>query len=113
MKWSQCVSETHGLVSLLGAETLQWIARFDRLTLSRGERYEEEAQDQETGIIVLLGTQTFSVGGDCFRNVGGRDSLWTGRPSVLYIPPGQSWTAEATSDSEVVLCGAPASTHGH
>lgn len=108
MKWVHAVSNAHGLVSLLGSESLRWIARFDRLALRAGERYEEPAGDRETGIVVLLGRQTFSVGGALFENVGGRDSLWRGRPTVLYVPPGQSWKTEAISNSEIILCGAPA-----
>lgn len=109
MRWSQSVIETPGLVSLVDCESLKWITRFERLMLTPEQHYSESPKDQELGAIVLLGTVTFEVNGKQFKNVGYRKSLWDGRPSVLYIPPGTSWSVEATSKAEIILCGADGS----
>jgi 5-deoxy-glucuronate isomerase len=107
MNLTTYVGKAPGLVALTGSTPLRWIARFDRLLLSAGEEYSEPPKDQELVAVVLLGEVAFRAGGQDLGAIGGRASLWAGRPSVVYVPPGSEWSVKSAAGAEIVLCGAP------
>jgi 5-deoxy-glucuronate isomerase len=69
-----------------------------------------ETGDRELCLVVVQGTCTvFSQHGE-WRDLGGRESPFAGRPDAAYLPPGTKF--ELTGNAEVALCTAPAPNRG-
>jgi 5-deoxy-D-glucuronate isomerase len=87
---------------------------FSALTLSSGNVRTHATRNTEVAIVPLSGEGTVTVG-----SVGSqsftlkRENVFTGKPDVLYIPPGHEIKVEATSDFEFALGGAPVQTRGN
>ena len=67
------------------------------------ESFSCEADDFETVLVPLRGTCRVDAGGQTWE-VGGRDDVFAGLPSTLYLPRDTSATAEV--EGEVAVCGA-------
>lgn len=79
---------------------------FSALTLSSGNAHTHATRNTEVAIVPLSGEGTVTVGSQSFTLK--RENVFTGKPDVLYIPPGHEIKVEATSDFEFALGGAPA-----
>jgi 5-deoxy-glucuronate isomerase len=77
------------------------LARGDSLALNSGAR--------EICIVVLRGVVSVRAGGEQWKQIGERDSVFAGRsPYAVYVPGGEEIAIDADSDAEVALCSAPA-----
>jgi 5-deoxy-glucuronate isomerase len=79
---------------------------FRIIRLQPGENYQEETQGNEVALIPLEGAGTLTVGNQKWQI--SRESVFTQLPHVLYVPPRQAITVEATGRFEFALGGAPA-----
>jgi len=79
---------------------------FSALTLLAGRVHTHATENTEVAIVPLSGEGTITVGNQSFTLQ--RENVFTGKPEVLYIPPGQEIKVEATEDFEFALGGAPA-----
>jgi 5-deoxy-glucuronate isomerase len=61
--------------------------------------------DRETCVVVLSGRADLAAAGETWNGVG-RESVFSGEPVALYLPPGVEWSAEG--DAEIAVCTAPA-----
>ena len=80
---------------------------FNLLSLADGQTYEGSSGDREVLAVILGGKGTFGVNGHTFENVGGRPTVFSGKPHSIYIPCGSDYTITAHSRLEVGLCSAP------
>jgi len=62
--------------------------------------------DRELCLVVVQGTCTVRSQFGEWRDLGGRESPFTGRPDAVYLPPGTVYEVEG--HAEVALCSAPA-----
>jgi 5-deoxy-glucuronate isomerase len=82
---------------------------FDVYRLRKGERIEVSTAGQEVCAVMLFGRADFAFGGNQWRGVGSRASVFDGAPDAIYAPPGGMIEVIASSEScEVALCWAPA-----
>jgi 5-deoxy-glucuronate isomerase len=79
---------------------------FSLLTLSSGRVHTHLTQNTEVAIVPLSGEGRVTVGDRSFMLK--RESVFAGKPDVLYVPPRHEITVEATGDFEFSLGGAPA-----
>ncbi len=62
--------------------------------------YCENSDDDEIAISILSGTCNIQVDGEeLWENLGGRKSMLTGRPTMVYIPRRRKWSIEKTSET--------------
>lgn len=80
---------------------------FGFLKLGAGETYSAESGEREILAVILGGKATFEVGKQCFEKVGGRPSVFNGKPHSVYIPAESSFTITADSAVEIALASAP------
>lgn len=79
--------------------------------LQAGSRIDFDTGARELCIVVLAGTVSVDTGGQHWRQIGGRESVFEDRsPYALYVPGGQVVGISADTDAEVALCSAPAKT---
>jgi len=72
---------------------------FGKLVLGEKRRaYDGNTGDSELVIVILSGTCDVKVGGQSFNGIGGRSSVFHGKPYALYIPPKTDY--ELTISSE-------------
>lgn len=82
---------------------------FEVHRLRAGEQRTWHADGRELCIVVLAGVVDVAAGERAFDGVGGRTSVFDGRPHSVYVPPGPAARVRAVSDAvEVALCWAPA-----
>jgi 5-deoxy-glucuronate isomerase len=79
---------------------------FSALTLLAGRVHTHATENTEVAIVPLSGEGIVTVGNQSFTLK--RESVFTGKPDVLYIPPRHEIKVEASSDFELALGGAPA-----
>src|SRR5512141_2347645 len=80
---------------------------FGFLKLGTGETYSGESGDREVLAVLLGGRASFEVGKKRFENVGGRPSVFNGKPHSVYIPAGSRFTIKAAGPAEIALPSAP------
>lgn len=82
---------------------------FGVLRLGPGERHELRRDGYETGLIGLSGRCDVSVDGETFRDLGVRATVFDGRASGVYAPPGATVIVSAGQDAvEMAVCRARA-----
>ena len=85
---------------------------FGVLCLAAGETYTIDAEDKESALIVLSGTCSVRGDGFAFENVGQRKDVFSGKAATVYVPAGNGYTVEATTDVEVAVCRAASDRTG-
>jgi 5-deoxy-glucuronate isomerase len=65
-----------------------------------------ETGDRELCLVVVQGTCTVRSEYGEWRELGGRETPFSGRPDAAYLPPGTAFEVEGTG--EIALCTAPA-----
>jgi 5-deoxy-glucuronate isomerase len=102
-------SEGREIVTVTPASAGWKFVGFAALRLRAGESYQVATEGVEVCVVVLGGKVTATVGGETFRAIGNRHSVFDDRaPAAVYAPPGTAVTVVAESDAEVGIASAPA-----
>ena len=72
-----------------------------------GQNLKIEASEQETCIVLLSGKATVVAGEKSFTAIGGRDDVFDGPPTAVYVPHKTAFSITSDTDLEVALCTAP------
>lgn len=80
---------------------------FEARRLAQGETYADDSGDCELALVVLSGVIGLEAGGNRWRDVGERDSVFTGLPYAIYLPRRTAFAATAQTDAEIALAWAP------
>jgi 5-deoxy-glucuronate isomerase len=81
---------------------------FEVLRLTSGESVERSTGARELCIVMLGGRADVACGGQSWKDVGSRVSVFGGPPDAVYLPPGDKVTVTARAHCEVALCWARA-----
>ncbi|MDQ4004405.1 MAG: 5-deoxy-glucuronate isomerase [Actinomycetota bacterium] len=102
--------EENGRVVKVTPESAGWdYVGFEVFRLGAGRVLERQTGEEEVCLVVLSGLCHVSTEGDEWRNVGGRESVFEGAPSALYLPPRTRYRAEAATERlELAVASAPA-----
>ncbi len=79
---------------------------FRVVALKTGTAYTHHTEQTEVALVPLHGQGLVTVAGQTYRLE--REDVFSGRPSVLYVPPGQAMAVQAQAEFEFALGGAPA-----
>ena len=80
---------------------------FDLLVLSAGQRHAGQTGDREVLAVILGGKATFEVAGVRFEKVGGRPSVFAGKPHSVYLPAQVEYAITADGPVQIALTSAP------
>ena len=80
---------------------------FNFLKLTPGEEHAGTSGDREILAVILGGKANFTVNGTTFEAVGGRPSVFAGKPHSVYFPAGANFSVKAISPVEIALPSAP------
>jgi 5-deoxy-glucuronate isomerase len=80
---------------------------FDFLKLGSGEQHTANSGNREILAVILGGKADFTVNGKPFESVGGRPSVFAGKPHSVYIPAGADFVISAVGNVEIALPSAP------
>jgi 5-deoxy-glucuronate isomerase len=81
---------------------------FDLHRLAPGEAVQEDTGDREAILVLVEGKARIDGAGRDFGELGDRmDVFEKTPPHCVYIPPGQVWSAEATTPCTLAVCTAP------
>jgi 5-deoxy-glucuronate isomerase len=81
---------------------------FEVLELETGLSVTRQTEGEEVCLVPLSGTCHVSAGGEQWRDVGGRESVFEGLPDAVYLPPATEYTLEASTELEIAVASAPA-----
>ncbi len=96
-------ADADGCVLRVTPESAGWT--YVGFEVYRDAAVSQRLEDRETCVVLLSGRANLSAGGTQWRDVGQRDSVFDGRPTALYVPPGVEWSVEG---AEFAVCTAPA-----
>lgn len=85
---------------------------FRVVKLPKGAHYDHVEPGREACLVVLTGTVTVEAAGKRFEAIGGRDSVFDGAATSVYVPAASPYRIEAVSDAEIAVCTAPGSGSG-
>lgn len=85
---------------------------FRVVQLAAGARYNHVEDGREACLVILTGTVSVDAGGEHFGDIGGRETVFDGAATSVYVPAGHRYTIEAASDAEIAICTAPGSGVG-
>lgn len=80
---------------------------FRVVRLARGEEYTATEQGREACLVVLTGRCDVVAGGERFDGIGGRDSVFAGPPTAVYVSAGTPYAVAAVTPLEIAICTAP------
>jgi 5-deoxy-glucuronate isomerase len=105
---------SNGLLVSLTPDEAGWsYVHFQAYRLAGGQRVEGETADRETALIVLGGRGQITAGSRAFEGIGDRESVWDKTPPyTLLLPPGISYTVEATNSLHLAVAAAPTDREG-
>ena len=85
---------------------------FRVVRLAAGARYNHVEDGREACLVILTGTVSVDAGGEHFGDIGGRETVFDGAATSVYVPAGHRYTIEAASDAEIAICTAPGTGAG-
>ncbi|MDD2707328.1 MAG: 5-deoxy-glucuronate isomerase [Verrucomicrobiae bacterium] len=80
---------------------------FGILRLEPDGEFSAKTDNNETVIVILSGQASFTGNDFCFKKIGSRKDIFSGKPSAIYLPPRTSWTVKALTQMECAICEAP------
>ena len=81
---------------------------FEVIALEAGRSVSRSTGSEEVCLVPLSGTCTVSAGDERWKDIGGRENVFDGPPSAVYLPPGTEYTVQASTRLEIALASAPA-----
>lgn len=98
-----------GLVHAITPQDAGWgYVGFDLWRLRPGERAAGRLEGREIILVLVEGCASVTSGGVDFGTIGARLNVFERTaPHCLYIPPGQDWSAVATTPCTLAVCSAP------
>ncbi len=73
--------------------------------LHPGQIVKDRTSDEEVGLVVLSGKVTIRSSEGTWEAIGERESVFDGRPYVVYLPPGTDFALEGVTRCEIARCG--------
>lgn len=102
-----------GTVLDITPESAGWqYVGFRVVRLAAGATYNRVEDGREACLVILTGTVSVDAGGEHFGDIGGRDTVFDGAATSVYVPAGHRYTIEAATDAEIAICTAPATGGG-
>ncbi|MEH3046942.1 5-deoxy-glucuronate isomerase [Sphingomonas adhaesiva] len=81
---------------------------FRVVRLRPGEHYVGGEQGREACLVLATGRATIIAGDTRFDAIGGREDVFSGAPTSVYVPAGQTYGVTAETPVELAICSAPA-----
>ena len=100
---------THGEVHRITPQSAGWrYVGFSLHRLRAGESVTEATGEREAILVLVEGKARIEAAGQDWGTLGDRmDVFEKTPPHCLYVPPGQDWQAQATTDCTLAVCTAP------
>lgn len=76
--------------------------------LAAGETWSSENTDVEVCLVLFAGRATVACSQATWENIGGRESVFGGKPYAAYLPLGERYTVTAVTDCEFGVATAKA-----
>ena len=84
------------------------LVRFGLLRLSPGASFGLKWDGLEAVLVILGGRCDVEAGEDRWQGIGSRRDVFGGKPTAVYVAPGDAVTVIARADAEIAACAAPA-----
>ncbi|GGH85931.1 5-deoxy-glucuronate isomerase [Pullulanibacillus pueri] len=84
-------------------DLLKYLA-FGKLALTKGQTFEAATKDFETTLVILNGKLSVSSEGKEWTHLGGRQNVFDGKATAIYIPCHSSYKVTAETDTKVAVC---------
>ena len=103
--------QQEGFKPLLKAQSGgQALIGFAMLSLKVGRTFREVTGANETILVILSGKCKVSTSANQWDCVGGRKSVFDGKPYAVYLPCDSEYEVRALEDVEIAVCSAPSNS---
>ena len=108
---SQQLSDGENTIHTAGDGPLDLLS-FCIIKLAAGKSYSSNTEDEEYGLVILSGLLSLAINGEQYSELGGRTSVFAGKATGAYLPPGTAWSIQADSRCELAACSTPSDSPG-
>ena len=75
------------------------LLNFGKLVIPAGGSYAGNTGDSEAVLVIMAGVADIEAGTARFSNIGGRTSVFSGKPHSVYLPPNCDYTIKVDKDA--------------
>ncbi|RJR30242.1 5-deoxy-glucuronate isomerase [Candidatus Microgenomates bacterium] len=79
------------------------------LSLKSGEVFEKDYPEYESVYVILSGTVNVEIANKVYKNLGRRKTVFSGKATSLYVPPGNTIRITAQKTTVIAICQAKSS----
>ncbi len=83
------------------------LLHFGMIELEKKESVVFDTEDKEWGLIILSGHADFTFDNICWKNVGGRRSVFEGNATSVYLPRNKRVTVTGREHVKIACCNTP------
>ncbi len=84
-------------------ERLEYLA-FGKLVLEAGDSYKAETDGHEHALVILSGQVDITAEEHSWEKLGGRQSVFDGKATTVYVPCQSFYEVQATTDVQIAVC---------
>lgn len=106
IRQSKDPAEDGTLVAVTPREAGWEYVSFKVWRLRPGQVVEDSTDGEEVGLVILSGKVTVRSSAGVWEAIGKRESVFDGRPYVVYLPPGTDFALVGITQCEIARCGA-------
>ncbi len=104
MKFQYALKEYFGYKEIVAPEGASGLMGFSLIKLAEGESYNSHSGEFEIGLVILSGKANISVEGKDFLALGGRDDVFSGNATTVYIPKDSDYEIVGYDHFEGAIC---------
>ncbi|MDQ0338267.1 5-deoxy-glucuronate isomerase [Caldalkalibacillus uzonensis] len=86
---------------------LKYLA-FGKISLKQGQNYSSQTGNYETVLVIMTGTATIVSENKKWEHLGGRNTVFDGKGTAVYVPCQSEYKVYAESDVHIAVCKAKA-----
>jgi len=84
-------------------QLLKYLA-FGKVSLKQGQSYESQTGGFETALVILTGKASVAAEGEKWDHLGGRNSVFEGKATTVFVSCQSAYQIIAETDIEVAVC---------
>jgi len=86
MRFQYALKDYKGYAEIVPPDEAAGLLSFGLIKLEKGESYSSHSKEFEIGLVILSGKADVYVEGEAYLSLGGRENVFTGKATTVYIP---------------------------
>ncbi|HPU01900.1 MAG TPA: 5-deoxy-glucuronate isomerase [Bacillota bacterium] len=104
MRFQYALKDYKGYAEIVPPDEAAGLLSFGLIKLEKGESYSSHSKEFEIGLVILSGKADVYVEGEAYLSLGGRENVFTGKATTVYIPRDSAFKVVAVDSFEGAVC---------